>query len=491
MQKVLKKIFAKPSLRLNTLVVLEVVILLLVSLGGLLYFTRQALVVESKKDAEQRLEGTVQHVDNVLVGIEQAAGNFYYELLEHLDEPECMPVYCRRLVECDPNIVGCVIAFEQGFFPGHDHYITYVHRRKYNSPELIISDKSEDKSYFKQEWYSETIKTGRPAWMSPEQNKDFVKEPVVVFCLPIRDRSSECVGVMAVALSVNLLSQIVLANKPSPHSYSLLLGHDGTYIIHPDREKLSGQTVFQQPEVAESQSAVAAFKDMIESKTGDQSFVIDDVSWYVFYKPFVRANIPGRSMEALHWSIGTVYPKSDIFGEYNHLVLHVLAIVFIGLLVFYILCRSAIRKQLSPLAYLTVSAERIAEGHYDEPVPDTKRDDEVGVFQQQFQMMQRALDADIRKQQELQATLNERREELRAIHDQIEEDEQVKTTFLHNVTNRMIPPSESILESVNRLSENAQELSLQEANREIDNIKQQSDTILELLSHKFNPVSHE
>lgn len=95
MQKVLKKIFAKPSLRLNTLVVLEVVILLLVSLGGLLYFTRQALVVESKKDAEQRLEGTVQHVDNVLVGIEQAAGNFYYELLEHLDEPESMPVYCR------------------------------------------------------------------------------------------------------------------------------------------------------------------------------------------------------------------------------------------------------------------------------------------------------------------------------------------------------------------------------------------------------------
>ena len=46
MQKKIGKIFSVPSLRLNTLVVLEVVMLLLVSLGGLFYYTRQALVVE-------------------------------------------------------------------------------------------------------------------------------------------------------------------------------------------------------------------------------------------------------------------------------------------------------------------------------------------------------------------------------------------------------------------------------------------------------------
>lgn len=491
MQKVIKKVFSAPSIKLNTLVVLEVVMLLLVSLGGLFYFTRKALVEESKKDAEQRLEGTVQYIDNVLMGIEQAAGNFYYELLEHLDQPELMPVYCRQLVECDPNIVGCVIAFEPNVFPDREHYISYVHRKKYNSPELVVSDKSVNIPYYKQLWYTETVKTCRPTWISPDQNKDYTMEPVVTFCLPIRDPGNECVGVIAVGLSVNLLSQIVLENKPSPHSYSLLLAHDGTYIIHPDREKLSGQKVFKQPEVAESPTAVAAFKAMTSGGSGDQSFKLNDHIWYVFYKAFVRTNIPGRSMEALNWSIGTVYPKDDIFGEYNHLVLHVLGIVLAGLLVFYVLSRMLIRKQLSPLSYLTVSAERIAEGHYDETIPDTKRDDEVGAFQEHFQMMQKALEADVNKQQELQDTLNKRREELLKLHAQIEEGDQVKATFLHNVTNRMIAPSEAILRSVTKLSDNYRDITLEQANREIDHIKQQSATILELLSHKFNPVSHE
>ena len=67
----------------------------------------------------------------------------------------------------------------------------------------------------------------------------------------------------------------------------------------------------------------------------------------------------------------------------------------------------------------------------------------------------------------------------------------MKTTFLHNVTNRMIPHSEAIVRSVTKLSDHYQDISLADADKEIDHIKQQSETILELLSHKFNPVSHE
>lgn len=56
MQKIIKKIFSAPAIRLNVLVIIETVLLLMVTLGALFYFSRQALVIESKKDAEQRLE---------------------------------------------------------------------------------------------------------------------------------------------------------------------------------------------------------------------------------------------------------------------------------------------------------------------------------------------------------------------------------------------------------------------------------------------------
>ena len=491
MQKIVKKFFTPPSIRLNMLVVLEIVILLVVSLGGLFYFTRKALVEESKMDAEQHLEGTIQQVNNVMQTIEQSAGNLYYDLLEHLDQPDRLETYCRRLVECNPNILGCAIAFQPNFFPGHELFIKYVHRKKYNSPELLMSEESVNIPYTQQKWFSETMETCRPAWIDPGKNHIKRIEPIITYCLPIRDRSSECVGVIAVGLSINLLSQIVLETKLSPNSYSILLAQDGSYLIHPNHEKLSGQNVFAQPDVAESPTALQTAKAMVQGETGNMSFKMNDFTWYLFYRPFVRNHLSDRAENTLKWSIATIYPKDDIFGEYNHLVFHVLGIVLIALLVFYMLCKRSIRKQMKPLIYLTESAERIADGHYDETIPNVKRDDEVGVFYNHFQVMQQVMAADIVKQEEQRATMREHHEKLQKMHQQIEEDNQVKTTFLHNVTNKMIAPAESITDSVTTLCDHYEDITLQEATETMNNIKQQSETILELLSHKFDVSPHE
>lgn len=486
MQKMIRKIFSAPSIRLSSLVVLEIVTLLIVSLGGLLYFTRKALVEESKMDAELRLEGTVQQVDNMLLSIEQSMGNIYHALLDHLDQPDRMQDYCRRLLESNPNINGCVIAFKPDYYPDRGNFFTFIHRKKYNSPELITADENNKFTYTQKKWYNETMEKCRPSWIDPGENQDYNLEPVITYSLPIIDHSGECVGVISAGLSIHLLSQIVLETKPSPNSYTILLNHDGSYFIHPNREKLAGQTVFEQPEVAESPSALAAAKAMVEGKTGNMSFQMNDFTWYLFYKPFVLTKTPSRSIGAIKWSICTVYPKEDIFGEYNHLVLHVLGIVAVALLVFYLLCKKAIRKQMKPLAYLTESAERIADGHYDESIPNVNRDDEVGEFYKHFQLMQKTLVDNIVKQKEQGAILHKHHEELQKMHQQIQDDEQVKTTFLHNITNRMIAPAASIENSVITLCDHYEDITLTEANKEKDNIKRQSETILELLSHKFN-----
>ena len=105
--------------------------------------------------------------------------------------------------------------------------------------------------------------------------------------------------------------------------------------------------------------------------------------------------------------------------------------------------------------------------------------------------MQKALAADIAKQEEQRAILHEKHEELQKTHQQIQDDEQVKATFLHNVTNRMIAPAASIEDNVKTLCDHYEDITLAEANEKKDNIKQQSETILELLSHKFNVSDEE
>lgn len=96
--------------RLNVLIVGESLLLLAVMLGILAYFSHKALRQEAMRDAEQTLEGTLQDIDNILLSVEQSAGNVYYDLLEHLDSPDRMHVYSRKLVESNPNIMGCAIA---------------------------------------------------------------------------------------------------------------------------------------------------------------------------------------------------------------------------------------------------------------------------------------------------------------------------------------------------------------------------------------------
>ena len=480
-----------PHIRLNSLVIFEIILLLVVSLGTMFYFVRRILVEESKQNAEQRLEATVQHVDNILLSVEQSAGNIYWDMVKHLDQPDSLNLYCRHLIECNPNIMGCAIALQPNYYPDRETFIAYVHRKSHTSPELIESDRVESGPYTEQKWYTETMATCRASWLDPSMNHEKMLEPVITFCLPLHDEGNVCVGVMAVGLSVNLLSHIVLEAKSSTNSYSVLLSQDGSYIVHPDRQKLAGQKVFDQEDIADNPRALAIAKGMTAGATGNMSFPLDGETWYAFFKPFVRHNVPGRSTEALQWSIATIYPKGDIFSEYNHHVLHILGISFASVLLFYMLCRKAIRRQLKPLIHLTESAEDIADGKYDEEIPDTKRDDEVGYFQQHFQRMQQALSANIRQQEELTATLQQRREQLQTLYKQTKEDDHVKTIFLHNVTGRMISPAESLLTSVTTLCDHYQNIGLQEANREVNNIRQQSETILELLSHKFSVSPNE
>ncbi len=114
MLKFLKNI-PPSSLKLNLMVVCETVLLLTVALGVMLYFSHQALRQEAIHDAEETLDGTVQHIDNILLSIVQTTENIYQDVQNNLDQPERMETYSRQVVECNPYITGCAIVFKPYF----------------------------------------------------------------------------------------------------------------------------------------------------------------------------------------------------------------------------------------------------------------------------------------------------------------------------------------------------------------------------------------
>ena len=470
--------------RINIQVAVEALLLLAVILGILAYFSHQALRRLAVRDAEQTLEGTIQNIDNVLLGVEQATGNIYYDLLEHLNDPERMYTYSRQLVESNPNIDGCAICFKPGYYPDKDLFMAYVHRESSaadGNSQLVTSATFTDRPYTEQVWYAEPMKTGNIGWIDPLKGSDTEDEPLVTFCLPFSDKSGERIGVIAVDMSVRHLSQIILSAMPSENGYCVMLAHNGSYIVHPDEKKLRHPNLLSQKEWDVDLTEIEAAEVMLAGGSGMRNFYREDGDWYVFYRPFKHVEWDGRANVNIKWSVGVVCSKRDIFGRHNILLWQVLIVAVVGLLIFFVLCHWIIRRQMKPMRQLSASAQRIADGNYNEILPFTERHDEIGLLQERFKNMQQSLQKQVDDLQEETQRLGQEGDMLCTANDKTIETDRTKTLFLQHIAEQMTVHTESLDKSATKLCNGYQDLDEKEIDRQVDNIQRRSLSIVEML----------
>ena len=435
------------SFRLSLKVLLALAILLMAALFVMFFFSRKALKEEALQKAEQSLEATVQHIDNVLLEVEEASGNVYWKLFAHIHEPDVIDEYCRKLVESNSYIKDCTI-----------HWNT--------------DSTSQDSG----EGGAEIV---MPYWTDPQIEED--STAVTSFCLPVYV-GQRVGGMLTVDVSLTLLSKIVVDTKPSPNSYCTLIGRDGTYIVHPDTNKLNSQTPLLLAHKGSDPSVAETIKSMLAGEKGYRPVRLHGRDYYVFYKPFERSEVPGRSTEKLGWSAGIVYPENDIFGEYNRLLNMVLVIAVVGLLLLLLLGQTFIHRQLLPLRLLSNSAQRIADGCYDEPIPDSLHHDEIGRLQNHFLAMQQSLTTRMGEMNQLSETLKERGQVLQAAYEQAQSADRMKTSFLYNMSNQMMTPVSDIFSDVKVIQECYDRLTREETNELADEILLNGEKITALLN---------
>ena len=425
------------SFRLSLTVIAALATLLLVALLIIFVFSRKAVKEEALHDAGQTLEATMQRIDNILLKVEQSSGNIYWKLLSHIHQPEKLELYTRKLVEATPYITDCTITWD--------------------------TDSNATDSIF----------TG---WINPEEKN---ANAITTFRLPVFDGRRK-VGVMDVDVSLALISKLLLEAKPSPNSFCTLLKPDGTIIVHPDSVALNKNilelTKDDHPSMTEAAQA------MLNGETGYKYVKLDGEDYYVFYKPFERAEVMGRAMSKLGWSAGVIYPEEDIFGDYNHLLYTVLIIAVIGLALLLLSCRFYIRHQLLPLRKLEQSAQHIAEGNYDNPIRYSRRRDEVGRLQNHFREMQQSLATRMGEMNQLSATLKERGEELQATYEQAKAAERMKTNFLYNMSDQMMAPVDGIRKRVQTLSNTNGKQTEKDITQLVDGIQQRGEKVTALLN---------
>jgi two-component system NarL family sensor kinase len=139
-------------------------------------------------------------------------------------------------------------------------------------------------------------------------------------------------------------------------------------------------------------------------------------------KELFTAAIPG-----VEWVLGTVVPKNDLLPEQaglsrgietgvRQILVHVLPVALLLCVVAYCLASVLARRLVDPVRALTVAAERLGDGHTDEPVPP-QGDDEVGQLATSLERMRREInasrDAILAAARELEGRVAERTAQLR------------------------------------------------------------------------------
>lgn len=253
-------------------------------------------------------------------------------------------------------------------------------------------------------------------------------------------------------LSSEWLAEVVSDNKPYENSYFLVLDNDGTYLLHPDSLKLRQKTVFDDADPTTQTDVIAVGHEMLAGKRGYIPVEIDGASCLVFYQP----------LDHTSWSIALVCRESDIFSSYYRFLYVVLPLLVAGLLLLLFFLREIVNFFTKPLKRLEKQTRYIADGHFDEPLPQSKRVDSIGRLQNSFCAMQQSLAAHVSHLQQVNTETEQRNAELVRANALAEESAQRQIAFLQDILHQVRTPLNIIMGFVQLLRDDYQTIPKEE-----------------------------
>ncbi len=289
----------------------------------------------------------------------------------------------RHLLENNALISGSAVAFEPGYFPAKG---TFFSPYAYRSGDSIVCKQlgSENYEYHFMDWYQIPKLLNGPYWSAPYFDTDGGEMIMSTYSHPLLTAEGRLYGIFTADISLERLTQMVTALRIYPHSYNLMIGRSGTYLVHPYPERILDETFFSATFGMEDPAIEQVGHAMIRGEQGMATVQNDDSlsTSYIFYAPVKRNG----------WSVAVVCTHQDVFAGVDHIRTLVLIIAAMGLLSLLVFCIRIIRRQTAPLTVLADSTVNIAEGDLTSSLPPLKqRNDEIGKLYASFGFMLRSL----------------------------------------------------------------------------------------------------
>ena len=211
----MKKFRESFAAKLSVFVALLASLIFVITYATNFYYSRKAIKEEAEKLAMSELDNTVLRINNILNSVEVSTANIYPFIVSHLSEPDSMFVYARMIVENNPIINGCSLAFEPDFFKGKGKYFSVYAGREDNQIK-VEQEGSDTYDYHHMDWYQIPKLLNSSYWTDPfndtyedPETGKLEIEQICSYSVPMYNDKGEFVGVISLDISQNWLACIL------------------------------------------------------------------------------------------------------------------------------------------------------------------------------------------------------------------------------------------------------------------------------------------
>lgn len=427
------------SIRLGLIIVTVITMAFALLFDFLFYRGKRYIQNAAIGRAEQLLDNTAERINGIMDETETVTNFMAATTPRHLT-PDSLLLFTRRTVQENAFLTGFAISMEPHFFPEKGRYFSAYslrHRSMDNaqsSIDSITTVREGPFEYFDAIWYKTPRTLGKACWVDAfdDYNEGTLSSPDIMtsYCCPMRDADGHYIGSITASLTLKWLSEAVTTLKPYPHSSAIMIGRDGSYLVHPDTAKLFRESIFSDAAPETRHEIEAMGRNMLAGHSGMTKTIVDGKPAFILYRPLQRTG----------WSIAIVCPESDVFARYNRLLFAVWIMIGIGLALLMLFCYQTVRRAVQPLSLLADAAQRIADGNFDDTLSESSRHDSVGRLTNSFIQMQHSLAASVASLRRVNAELERQNEELARAYQLKLETNQRKTAFIQAMYHEIRTP---------------------------------------------------
>lgn len=408
----MKQRFRSFAGRLTRRILLVMLAVMSITSGLVFYFAEVITSTMVAHHYQDIVKLTDEQVEGVLRLVELSSANNVDEISQHLSSPEAVCTALAKELRLNSHVIGISVSFIPDFFPKEGHWYEAFASHNEDGQIEVREIGSASHDYFQAEWFWGALEAseGQGFWSEPYYDEAGARAMLCTYSLPVRDRNGRVVGVFGADLSLSWLAEQIreldlsvnradigriMRSRSRLKAYSFILSRKGDYIAYPDPSRILTDNFFNH--VDDGKMADREYeqlgREMMAGVTGSRLVHVDGVLSHVFFAPLLHTG----------WSMCIVLPEATVATPGLVLGSLILLVLFLGLLVASLLFRGAIQRTARPLLRLARSADEVAQGHFDAPLPELKYDDEIHQLRDSFEHMQLSLTQYIEELKEVTA----------------------------------------------------------------------------------------